>query len=43
MSYYFYQFQPIFKEKRTPEKESQVVGNLLLSMGFEDEGGNFYI
>ena len=39
VSYYFFQFEPIFKEKRTPEQETEVVNEMLLSIGFEEGGG----
>jgi hypothetical protein len=42
VSYYFFQFEPIFKEKRTPEEETEVVNDLLLSMGFDEGGGKHH-
>jgi len=38
VAYYFFEFEPIFKEKRTPEKEKEIASDLLLSMGFEESG-----
>ena len=39
ISLYFFDFEPVFKEKRTVEQEKEVVNNLLLSVGFEEDAG----
>lgn len=39
VSFYFFRFEPVFKERRSPEKETKVVNELLLSMGFDEGSG----
>ena len=40
VSFFFFEFEPIFKEKRTPEQEKEVVTDLLLSIGFGENKSN---
>lgn len=39
VSFHFFEFEPVFKERRSPEQEKEVVTDLLLSIGFEEDKG----